>query len=115
MDERNKYYGSQWRRDATGNPGGFLVDSSVHFIAALRLLAAGCNAGPAVSASAFTRHAKPDLPAPDSIAGIVRFESGVPASVSISLAASQMRWSLQVLWMPRYYFECKNNGQASIF
>lgn len=38
MNSNNKYFPSQWRRDAEGCPGGFVMDSCVHHIAALRTL-----------------------------------------------------------------------------
>lgn len=44
MNPSNKYYNSGWRRDTAGLPGGFLMDSSVHFIAALRTLARAAGA-----------------------------------------------------------------------
>jgi predicted dehydrogenase len=98
MDAGNKYFGSAWRRDAAGCPGSFLMDSSVHFIAALRMLAAAAGCGPAVAASALARSARPaELPGPDTLVGVVAFgPERVPASVSISLAAATVRWSLQV-------------------
>ncbi|GIL49202.1 hypothetical protein Vafri_5349 [Volvox africanus] len=98
MDERNRYFGSAWRRDTSGCPGGFFMDSSVHFVAALRMLAAAAGLGGAVSASAHALQAKPDLSFPDSVVGFARFANGdVPASISISLAVHQVRWSLSVV------------------
>ena len=38
MNSNNKYFPSQWRRDAVACPGGFVMDSCVHHIAALRML-----------------------------------------------------------------------------
>ncbi|GIL73896.1 hypothetical protein Vretifemale_4004, partial [Volvox reticuliferus] len=98
MDERNRYFGSAWRRDTSGCPGGFFMDSSVHFVAALRMLAAAAGLGEAVSACAHSLQAKPHLSFPDSVVGFARFANGdVPASISISLAAHQVRWSLSVV------------------
>ncbi|EFJ42235.1 hypothetical protein VOLCADRAFT_119466 [Volvox carteri f. nagariensis] len=105
MDERNRYYGSTWRRDTGGCPGGFFMDSSVHFVAALRLLARAAGLGEAVSATAHARQvivveveAKADLVPPDTVVGVALFATGeVPASISISLAAHQVRWSLSVV------------------
>ncbi|MEW5305983.1 MAG: hypothetical protein WDW36_008489 [Sanguina aurantia] len=99
MDARNKYFSSGWRRDTAGCPGGFLMDSAVHSIAALRLVAGACGAGDATSASGLTAHAAGGLSDPDSVVGVVRFGSspGVPASVSISLASDHVRWSLVVV------------------
>ncbi|GLC46186.1 hypothetical protein PLESTB_001199000 [Pleodorina starrii] len=98
MDERNRYFGSSWRRDTSGCPGGFFMDSSVHFVAALRMMAAAAGLGQAVSATAHALQAKPELSFPDSVVGVALFANGgVPASISISLAAHQVRWSLSVV------------------
>lgn len=47
------------------------MDSSVHFVAALRMLAHAAGCGEAVAASALSAHARPELSPPDSIAGWV--------------------------------------------
>jgi predicted dehydrogenase len=44
MNVGNKYFGSPWRRDTDTCPGGFVMDLSVHFVAALRTLARGAGA-----------------------------------------------------------------------
>ncbi len=88
----HRYYNSDWRRDTAGCPGGMIMESSVHFTAALRMLAAAGGLGEATEVTARTTHTKADLSDPDSIVGVVRFEHGAaPASMSISLAASQVR------------------------
>ena len=46
MNTANKYFPSTWRRDAEACFGGFMTDSSVHFLAALRMLARAAGAGP---------------------------------------------------------------------
>lgn len=136
MDAGNKYHGSAWRRDAAACPGGFFMDSAVHWTAALRLAAAAAGLSPqAAAVSAVATHTKPDLSAPDTVVGVVQFgripaadgaaSNGIgaaetttaavaspsaaaavaatfpaavcPASVSISLAANQMKWSLVVV------------------
>lgn len=92
MDSANKYYNSQWRR----SPGVMIMESSVHFVAALRMMAGACGLGEAKEVSGRTFHAKPDLSGPDSVVGVVAFEKGAaPASVSISLAASNVDFSLK--------------------
>lgn len=89
MNEANRYFSSAWRRDAAGCPGVFLMDSSVHFVAALRSVAAAAGAGEAVRAGAVARGASPGLPAPDTLAGWVEFSSGgVAATLSISFAGA---------------------------
>ncbi|GAX80331.1 hypothetical protein CEUSTIGMA_g7769.t1 [Chlamydomonas eustigma] len=98
MDKTNKYYGSAWRRDTQGCPGGMIMESSVHFVSALRMLAHACGLGEAREVSAQTAHVKEDLSDPDSVVGVVRFQHGsTPASVSITLAASQLDWSLKAV------------------
>ena len=68
-----------------------IMETSVHFVAALRMLAQACGLGEAAEVSARTAHAKPDLSGPDSVVGVVGFERGTaPASISISLATSQV-------------------------
>ncbi|GAB4813843.1 hypothetical protein N2152v2_000889 [Parachlorella kessleri] len=88
MTPDNKYYGSGWRRDAEGLPGGFMLEASVHFMAALRDLVRAAGWGEAVTASATVTHTKEDLPTPDTLVGMVRFEKGAAASVSISFAGA---------------------------
>ncbi|KAG2489321.1 hypothetical protein HYH03_012153 [Edaphochlamys debaryana] len=97
MDERNRYFSSAWRRDTALCPGGFFMDSSVHFIAGLRMLANAAGCGEAVTVAAVATQAKPELSFPDSVVGVATLESGAPASISISLAAHQVRWSLSVV------------------
>jgi predicted dehydrogenase len=49
MNTANKYYTSQWRRDFAN---GQMIDSGVHFIAGLRMVAAAAGLGEAVRPSA---------------------------------------------------------------
>lgn len=105
MDPNNKYFHTAWRKDTQGCPGGMVMESSVHFIAALRMLAAAAGLGEAMEASARTTHARPDLSGPDSIVGFLTFgqpgggeaTGNVAASVSISLASSHVHWALRVI------------------
>ena len=46
MNSKNKYFPSQWRRDAVACPGGFVMDSCVHHIAALRTLGRAAGESP---------------------------------------------------------------------
>ncbi len=39
MSPANKYFTSEWRRDLAGFPGGYVTDSGVHYIAAMRTIA----------------------------------------------------------------------------
>lgn len=68
------------------------MDSAVHSIAALRMIAKACGAGEATTATGLTAHAAEGLSNPDSVVGVVKFGSGpgVPASVSISLASNHV-------------------------
>ena len=79
MDRSNRYHGSRWRRDAAGCPGCFLMDSSVHFVAALRSVggAAGLGEPSRVGARATSRcGAGNDLPAPDTLAAWIEYGAG---------------------------------------
>jgi hypothetical protein len=75
-----------------------VMESSVHFIAALRMLAEAAGLGEAVEATARTTHARPDLSGPDTIVGFLTFgrpgggaaAGNVATSVSISLASSHV-------------------------
>eukprot|EP00884_Botryococcus_braunii_P009346 jgi/Botrbrau1/18412/Bobra.0072s0005.1 len=96
MNMTNKYYNSKWRRDTVGCPGGFLMESSVHFIAAVRLLARAGGLGEAAHASGVAGHFDSNLPAPDSLTGWLEFENGGTCSLSISFASASMRFSVSV-------------------
>lgn len=96
MNSSNKYFGSQWRRDAEGCPGGFVMDSCVHHIAALRALGTAAGLGQVTEASATAVSLSEELPPPDTLVGAVKFASGTPASVSITFAGSVLRFSLSV-------------------
>ncbi|KAK9806301.1 hypothetical protein WJX72_009366 [[Myrmecia] bisecta] len=97
MNTKNKYFGSSWRRDAEGCPGGFLMDSSVHFIAALRALADGAGWGSEVAASGHAMGMEEGLPFPDSLVGHLVYKRGGAASVSLTFAGSHVRFSLSVV------------------
>ena len=110
MDAGNRYHGSAWRRDTATCPGGFLMDSTVHFLAALRAAtgAGGAGWGEPVTASAVAygadgedaaadgpgdggapaADAPPPLPSPDTLAGCLTFGNGRAASLSITFAGS---------------------------
>jgi predicted dehydrogenase len=92
MDASNKYYSSQWRRDTALQ----LSETSVHFLAALRMLANALGWGEAKEVSALSNHARDDLAGPDSVIGVVSFnEPGQMATVSITLASHFFNWSLR--------------------
>ena len=57
---------------------------------------AGSGFGEAVEASAVAYSASAELPPPDTVVGRLKFANGKPASVSISFAASVLRFSLSV-------------------
>lgn len=67
----SKYYHTLWRRDSS-SPGGFLMDSGIHHLAALRLIL-----GEISQVSATTRQNSPDLPPADTIAATLAFANGV--------------------------------------
>ncbi|KAG1678880.1 hypothetical protein FOA52_003548 [Chlamydomonas sp. UWO 241] len=98
MDEKNKYFNSAWRRDTVGCPGGMMTDMSVHYFAALRMLAHACGMGEATEAVARSCHAKPALSSPDTLVGVLSFKnSSAPAAVSISIGASHFTFSLKAV------------------
>ncbi len=68
---KNKYYHTLWRRDSSF-PGGFILDSGVHHIAALRMMV-----GEIVEVSATMRQNSPDLPPADTVAATLTFGNGV--------------------------------------
>ena len=94
MNAANKYFGSTWRRDAAKCPGAFLMDSSVHFVAALRMLASAAGLGAEVSVAGRAYGTTDALPAPDALVGYVGFQGGRGASVSISFGCALPRFSL---------------------
>jgi len=94
MSAGNKYFGSAWRRDAAACPGCFLMDSSVHFVAALRALVAAAGFGEAISAAGAAYGTADALPAPDALVGHVRFGGGRGAGVSISFGCALPRFAL---------------------
>lgn len=97
MNEKNKYFSSGWRRDTEGNPFGFLMESAVHYIAGLRVVAEGCGCGDPVLASGVAMNVQPHrFPGLDTIVGWVKFDGGIPATVSVSFATQQMKWSLRI-------------------
>lgn len=94
MNKANKYFSSQWRRNTTSCPGSFLMDSSVHFVAALRTLAHAAGFGEAVRVAGTAYSTTTALPPPDALAGYVGFGGGRGATVSISFACALPRFSL---------------------
>ena len=55
------------------------------------------GAGEARQAWAHSSHANPQLPSPDTLVGGLIFDAAVAATVSISFAAAQVRFSLSVV------------------
>ncbi|KAL4449467.1 hypothetical protein ABPG77_007111 [Micractinium sp. CCAP 211/92] len=93
----NKYYESAWRRDSASMPGAYLTEGGVHFVAALRLAAGAAGFGQAVAAAAVSRGVSQDLPHPDCLQGLLWFESGASASISITTAAGSASIALHVV------------------
>ncbi|KAL4443839.1 hypothetical protein ABPG75_011576 [Micractinium tetrahymenae] len=93
----NKYYESAWRRDSATMPGAYLTEGGVHFVAALRLAAEAAGFGQAVAAAAASRGVSDDLPHPDCLQGLLWFESGASASVSITTAAGAASIALRAV------------------
>ncbi len=55
------------------------------------------GAGEARHAWAHSSHAKAELPSPDTLVGGLVFNGGIAASVSVSFAAAQVRFSLSMV------------------
>lgn len=70
MQPGNKYYGSAWRRAATFQ-GGLLLDSGVHYVAAMRMIA-----GEIVAVAAHVTQLTSDLPPADTVAATLAFAGG---------------------------------------
>ena len=83
-----RYYQSAWRRDAQQVPGGFLLDSAVHHMAALRLVAGG---DVPVSARAVTATSADAPSAPETLVGSLTWQSGMISSVSLCTSTSLVR------------------------
>jgi predicted dehydrogenase len=86
----SKYYHTLWRRDSS-SPGGFVMDSGVHHLAALRLLF-----GEVIQVSATVRQNSPDLPPADTIAATLTFANGV---IGTYLAT----YAIGAPWPPHLY------------
>ena len=97
MNASNRYHGSAWRRDAQGCPGCFLMDSSVHFLAAMRSVggAAGLGEVVRVGARATSRcGGGNDLPSPDSLTSWIEYKGGETGTVSVTFAGAAPRFAL---------------------
>lgn len=71
--------------------GAYLTEGGVHFVAALRLAAAAAGWGEATAVVAASSGVSADLPQPDTLSGLVWFESG--AQCARSAAAPQQCWA----------------------
>jgi predicted dehydrogenase len=76
----SKYYGTDWRRSGSFQ-GGYLLDSGVHRAAVLRLIL-----GEVDEVYATGEQLRPDLPPLDTICAVLRFDSGVVGSYSMTVA-----------------------------
>ena len=83
MDSRNKYYHTRWRR--SGNyPGGLLLDSGVHHVAAMRQVL-----GEIESVSAIKAQMRSDLAPADTLSASLEFENGAIGSYSVTFASAE--------------------------
>lgn len=78
----NKYFHTAWRRNPQF-PGGWLMDSGVHWIAGLRLVL-----GEVTQAAAFATLTRPALPPYDTLASVLHFENGAIANYSSTHATN---------------------------
>ena len=100
MNSNNVYFASKWRKDKATFPGGFLLDSSVHFMAALRKVVGGEITGKVSSVCLSSNRS--DVPVPTTLCGLVMMGSSkeggivVPCSVSITMASGIQKFQLSV-------------------
>lgn len=109
MNPSNKYFGSGWRRDNTCCPGGFLMDMSVHYVAALRKLAAAAGATRAVSCMARTIERESHVPAPHGAVGVVSWDNDLHAAISLSMSGHHVNFTLSVTGS-KGTVECSRGG-----
>ncbi|CAG9978433.1 unnamed protein product [Clonostachys byssicola] len=79
-----KFYETEWRKKPEYQ-GGFLLDGGVHFTAGLRLL---LGQDKITSVSAYTNQLQAHLPPVDTADAILRTESGVTGTFSVSFGTS---------------------------
>ena len=84
-----RYYVSAWSRNQT--PGGFMIDMSVHHMAALRMVAEAAGAGMPTSVKAQTHNTQSGLAPPDGAEATVTWESGLVSSVALCMVAPSVR------------------------
>ena len=85
MRPGNKYYASAWRRSGMFQ-GGFLLDSGVHFVAAIRMIA-----GEITAVAAHAAQLAPDLPPADTLTASLQFANGA-LGVYLSCFAVDTPW-----------------------
>lgn len=78
----NKYFHTAWRRNPQF-PGGWLMDSGVHWVAGLRLVL-----GEVAQVAAFATLTRPELSPFDTLASVLHFENGVLANYSSTHATN---------------------------
>lgn len=85
IKEDDKYFGTEWRKNPT-HDYGFILDAGVHFVAALRQLIGSDDKPETVVA--FSHTAASYLPAPDSLHGVIKLNSGALGSVLLSVGST---------------------------
>ena len=81
----NLSFETAWRQKPEYQ-GGFLLDGGVHFIAGTRLMLGPSN--PITRLSAFTKLTRSHLPPVDTVDAIMKTETGIIGSFSVSLGSS---------------------------
>eukprot|EP00892_Ulva_mutabilis_P009484 jgi/Ulvmu1/6908/UM031_0115.1 len=89
-----RYYVSAWSRNQT--PGGFMIDMSVHHMAALRMVAEAAGAGMPTSVKAQTHNTQSGLAPPDGAEATVTWESGLVSSVALCMVAASLQYKLSI-------------------
>jgi len=81
----NLSFETAWRKKAEYQ-GGFLLDGGVHFVAGTRVMLGPSN--PIVRLSAFTKLTRDYLPPVDTVDAILKTETGITGSFSVSFGSS---------------------------
>ncbi|PGG97723.1 hypothetical protein GX51_07167 [Blastomyces parvus] len=83
MAPENKYFKTAWRAEP-GYQGGFVLDSGVHFVALMRMVAGQ----EIVETKSFTAQFTPHLPPLDTVNAALRFSKGAQGTFSVTFAAA---------------------------
>lgn len=91
--KKGSKYAFGWRVDGNGGQFGQMMDSGVHYIAAMRLIVGSDVA----RVAARTQRCSSHLPGIDTAHGLLEFHNGVAGSLVCSFAGLTFRWEMTVL------------------